>query len=261
MTADDRVPEHADPPPPASRWRRLLRPRARRIDLLVAIPLLVLGFGIAVQVRSTQDDGVLTNARPEDLVQILDELTNRGDRLREEVDSLTGTKERLTTGTGGSDAALAEARRRTQLLGVLAGTVPATGPGVLVRITDPQRQVSASVLLDALEELRAAGAEALQLEGTGPTGRVTGVRLVAASWLTDTEAGILVDGTPLEAPYRFVVVGEAATLAGAVAIPGGVEDVVRQQGGTIEVTRPGTVRVTALRAQTSPRYARPVPTK
>lgn len=238
-------------------WRALLRPRTRRVDLSIAALLLVLGFALAVQVRSTQSDSLLTSARQEDLVQILDELGNRSDRLRDEIDSLTATKQRLTSGSGASEAALAEARRRTQVLGVIAGTVAATGPGVTVRITDPQTKVSASVLLDALEELRNAGAEAVQLEGTGPTGKITAVRVVAQTAFSDDETGVVVDGVLLVAPYRFVVVGDPGTLAGALAIPGGVEDVVGTLDGTVEVTRAARVRVGALRALTAPRYARP----
>ncbi|MCW2543576.1 MAG: hypothetical protein JWM40_1128 [Frankiales bacterium] len=237
--------------------RRALKVRARRVDVLVAVLLLVLGFALAVQVRSAQSDDLLTNARQEDLVQILDELQNRSDRLRQEVDSLTATKQRLTTGSGAQAAALAEARRRTQLLGVLAGTLPASGPGVRVTITDPRTSVSASVLLDALEELRNAGGEAIQLEGTGDSGRATAVRVIAQTALADTTEGILVDGVALRAPYRFVVVGDPATLRGAMGIPGGVEDVVHQQGGTCTTQVAGTVRVTALRALKPSRYARP----
>jgi uncharacterized protein YlxW (UPF0749 family) len=219
--------------------------------------LLVLGFAVAVQVRSTRSDGLLTSARQEDLVQILDELNNRSDRLRQEVTSLTDTRSKLTSGSGADEAALSEAERRTQLLGVIAGTVAATGPGVQVRITDPKTQVSASVLLDALEELRNAGAEAVELQGTGPTGTVTGLRIVAQSYLTDEPDGVIVDGTKLVAPYRFLVIGDAATLAGAMAIPGGVEDAVRQAGGSTEITRSTRIRVGALRVLTAPRYARP----
>jgi uncharacterized protein YlxW (UPF0749 family) len=237
--------------------RRALKVRARRVDVLVASLLLVLGFALAVQVRSTQRDDLLTGARQEDLVQILDELQNRSARLQQEVTSLNATKQRLTTGSGARAAALAEARRRTQLLGVLAGTLPASGPGALVRITDPQGSVSASVMLDALEELRNAGAEAIQLEGAGSDRRVVAVRVVAQTALADTEEGIEVDGQALLPPYRFVAVGDPATLSGAMAIPGGVEDTVHQQGGTCTTETAATVRVTALRALKPARYARP----
>jgi uncharacterized protein YlxW (UPF0749 family) len=248
--------------------RRILRFRSRRVDIAVAVLLGILGFAAAVQVRSTQaDEGVLASARQEDLVAILDDLNSRSARLRQEINTLTATKERLTSGTGQDEAALAEARRRSQVLGILAGTVPAHGPGIQLTISDPDAKITADVLLDALEELRDAGAEAVQIEGpvgddgsaaAGP-GATRAVRVVAATAFTDAEdpGGIEVDGTLLRAPYRFTVIGDPATLAAAMAIPGGVTDNVGQRGGRAVVTRSESVAVTALRPLDRPRYARP----
>jgi uncharacterized protein YlxW (UPF0749 family) len=246
--------------------RRLLTPRLRRVDLAVAVLLAVLGFAAVVQVRSTQEDGPLAAARQEDLVQILDELANRNDRLRAEVAALNRARAELGAG-GDRAAALAEARRRTQLLGVLAGTVPARGPGLLLTITDPDEKIGPEVLLDALEELRAAGAEAVQLEGPvdlsvdpAKGGAVGSVRVVASTALVEgEEGGVLVDGVALFPPYRFVVVGDPGTLASAVGIPGGVVDNVESRGGRALVERRQDVRVTALRVLKAPRYARPAP--
>lgn len=249
------------------RLGRLLRPRLRRVDVAVAVLLAVLGFAAVVQVRSTQEEGPLAAARQEDLVQILDELSNRNDRLRAEVTALEQTRAELTTGGDRSEAALEEARRRAQLLGVLAGTVPAQGPGMLLTITDPQARITADVLLDALEELRAAGAEAVQLEGPvdlsveaaqAPEGQ--SVRVVVSTALVDgPDGGVVVDGTALSPPYRFVVVGEPTTLASAVGIPGGVVDNVEQRGGSAVVEQREEVVVDALRPLQEPRYARPAP--
>jgi uncharacterized protein YlxW (UPF0749 family) len=255
-------------PAPASRWRRvgasLLRPRLRRVDIAVAVLLALLGFAGVVQVRSTKDDGVLASARQEDLVQILDDLNSRALRLRQEVTTLSATQARLTSGTGRDQAALTEARRRAQLLGVLAGTVAARGPGVLVTISDPEHKVGAEVLLDALEEMRDAGAEAVQLEGSvdtdtnAPAAGQT-VRVVAGTAFVDApdSGGIEVDGTLLTPTYRFVVIGDPATIAAALAIPGGVVDNVEQSGGRAVVIRRESVLVGALRALDRPRYARP----
>lgn len=252
---------------PPGPLRRLLTPRLRRVDLAVAVLLAALGFAAVVQVRSTQEGGPLAAARQEDLVQILDELSNRNDRLRAEVSDLTRTREELTGGSGRGEAALAEARRREQLLGVLAGTLPARGPGLLLTITDPQEQLEADVLLDALQELRAAGAEAVQIEGPvdlgapdRPESAGKRVRVVASSDLVDSEdGGVAIDGIVLYPPYRFRVIGDPATLASAVGIPGGVVDNVQFLGGVARVERRNDVRVDALRPLTEPRYARPVP--
>lgn len=233
--------------------RILLRPRLRRVDVLVAVLLAALGFAAAVQVRSTQVEGVLASARPEDLVRILDDLSGRNDRLRAEVSALTEARQRLTS-PDADTAALAEAERRQQLLGVLTGTVPASGPGVVLTVEDPEGGVRAEALLDALEELRAAGAEALQLEGGG-----NAVRVVASTSLLDVEGGVLVDGTVLRAPYRYRVVGDTGTLSSALGIPGGVVDTVARLGGTALVEPSDDVRVTAVRELDAPRYARPAP--
>ncbi|MCA1710492.1 MAG: DUF881 domain-containing protein [Actinobacteria bacterium] len=245
-----------------SSLKRLLRPRLRRVDAAVAVLLAVLGFAAAVQVRSNRgDEGVLASARQEDLVAILDDLSSRSSRLRQEITTLTATRERLSTGSGRDAAALAEARRRAQVLGILAGTVPARGPGVVLTISDPTGKVGADLLLDALEELRDAGAEAVQLEGPvveGVEGPVPSVRVVAATSFVDgEEGGISVDGTLLRAPYRFTVIGDSATIAAAMAIPGGVTDTVEQREGRAVVTRSENVAVTALRPLDRPRYARP----
>jgi uncharacterized protein YlxW (UPF0749 family) len=249
------------------RWRRLLVPRLRRVDLAVAALLAMLGFAAVVQVRSIQEDGPLATARQEDLVQILDELSNRNDRLRAEVSALNQTRAELSRGGDRSAAALAEARRRAQLLGVLAGTVPAQGPGLLLTITDPEERIGPEVLLDALEELRAAGAEAIQLEGpvdlsVEASRAVAGeqVRVVVSTALVEgDEGGVLVDGVPLFPPYRFVVVGDPSTLASAVRIPGGVVDNVEQRGGRALVEQRDEVTVGALRPLETPRYASPAP--
>ena len=245
--------------------RRLLTPRLRPVDLAVAVLLGLLGFAAVVQVRSTQEDGPLATARQEDLVQILDDLSNRNDRLRAEVSALEQARRDITSGSGRTEAALEEARRRAQLLGVLAGTVPARGPGVVVTIADPDGVVRPEVLLNALQELRAAGAEAVQVEGAAPTGEgdggtgATQVRVVASTAFTEGPGGeVVVDGEVLLPPYRFVVVGDPASLAPALRIPGGVVDNVESFGARILVERNDDLQVTALRPLEPPRYARPI---
>jgi uncharacterized protein YlxW (UPF0749 family) len=242
--------------------QRLLRPRVRGVDLLVAVLLALLGFAVAVQVRATQEDRPLVGARQEDLVQILNELGNRNERLRGEIDDLADTRERLSSGSDSTETAIEEARRSAEVLGVLAGTVPAEGPGITLVLRDPDRVLSADVLLDALQELRDAGAEAVQLEGpVGARGESTSttqaVRVVASTSLLDGNDGVRADGVELRPPYRFVVVGEAATLASALGIPGGVVATVEQRGGRAEVEQRESVRVDALRPLDSPQYARP----
>jgi uncharacterized protein YlxW (UPF0749 family) len=246
------------------RLTRLLRPRLRRVDLLVALLLALLGFAAVVQVRASQEDGPLAGARQEDLVQILDDLSNRNDRLRSEIGTLSDAQERLTTGTDRTESALEQARRRAQVLGVLAGTVSAEGPGIRLQLSDPDGALSADALLDALQELRDAGAEAVQLDGPvrpggGASADTRSVRVVASTFLLDTEQGVQVDGVALRPPYAFTVVGDPETLSSALRIPGGVVDTVEGLGGRADVEELDRVRVSALRRLEPPQYASPAP--
>jgi uncharacterized protein YlxW (UPF0749 family) len=244
------MPEQAPQGWQALRSALSLRPTAAR--LVAALLLGLLGFAVAVQVRSTQTEG-LDTLRQSDLVRILDDTSTRATRLRAEADELERTREQLTGGTNSARAAIEDARTRARTLGILAGTVPAQGPGVVLTIADPRGALAADSLLDAIEELRDAGAEAIQV---GP------VRVVAQTAFTDPSdagGGILVDGRKVTTPYEIVAIGDKQTLAAALEIPGGVTETLRQKGATPSIRPADRVEVSALRVPSSPQYARPAP--
>jgi uncharacterized protein YlxW (UPF0749 family) len=166
-------PERAEP---QRRPATLLRPRLNRGQLIVAVLCAVLGFAVAAQVRSNDKDTKFANARQDELVGTLGDLSQRSDRLRSDIRDLDDTKAGLERDTQGQ-AALQDARRRAQTYGILAGTLPATGPGIELTVGDPQSRVRAASLLDTLEELRDAGAEVVQVDG---------VRGPIASWPSAT---------------------------------------------------------------------------
>jgi uncharacterized protein YlxW (UPF0749 family) len=232
-----------------------LRPRATRGQLVAALLCGVLGFAAAVQVRSNQDAG-LAGLRQTDLIRILDTVSERSARLQAEARELENTKERLASGSDGSLSALEEARERTLLLGILAGTEPARGPGITFTINDPKGKVRSDVLLDALQELRDAGAEAVEISSVGGAA----VRVVASTAFSDADGGgVLVDGTRLDPPYRFTVIADPRTLAAALNIPGGVIDVLDQNDAVGVVAQSDELVITSLRPVPKPEYARPAP--
>jgi uncharacterized protein YlxW (UPF0749 family) len=119
---------------------------------------------------------------------------------------------------------------------------------VSITIEDPDRRVPPEVLLDAIQELRNAGAEAFQV---GP------VRIGVDSAFTGSGGAITLDGQPLAAPYEVTAIGDPPTLAAALAIPGGVLDTVRRAGGTMQVEQSDRIVIDALRPSREPLYARP----
>lgn len=241
-----------DPPTSTSSWRRmylLARPRLTRANVFALLLATLLGFALATQVRQTQSQG-LEDLRQDELVRILDDVTQSGNRLDDEIAELEDTRDELARSEGNSPEAIAAAQERADTLGILAGTERATGPGITMTITDEGGGVDAATLLDAVQELRDAGAEAMQIGD---------VRIVASTWFRDSEDGIVVDGRTLEAPYRFTVIGDPQTMSSAMEIPGGVSESVRSKGGEVTVHEFSSINVTALHSNSSPRYAQPHP--
>ncbi|MFH5209819.1 DUF881 domain-containing protein [Antrihabitans spumae] len=230
-------------------------PRPRRTQLVFSIlaVLLVaaLGVAIATKVRGTGSGDSLDSARPADLLVVLDTLNRREASLRQEIAELQRTVDAVQN--SGSSAALEEARARLRALTIAVGTVGAVGPGLELRIDDPQGRVDADVLLATVQELRGAGAEALQL---GDSAGVL-IRVGIDTWVSGTPGNIVVDGRALSAPYNLIAIGDAPTLAAAVNIPGGVADTVSRNGGKLQVRQSDEVTVTALREPKPRQYSQP----
>ncbi|MEV8426348.1 DUF881 domain-containing protein [Streptomyces niveus] len=251
-------PPHNPPPPQGQDEPRqmtgrqrlaagLWPPRVTRAQLIVAVLLFVLGLGLAIQVRSTNDDSALRGARQEDLVRILDELDGRTERLEDEKQRLDDQQTELENSSDQAEEARKQTREKEQQLGILAGTVAAQGPGITLTVQDPGDGVDSDLLLDAIQELRAAGAEAIQ---------VNGVRVVAATYFSGSGGDISVDGKRIEAPYLFKVIGKPQDLEPALNIPGGVVQTLEKEQATATVADADEIVVDALRPAKRPDYAR-----
>ncbi|NWF30436.1 DUF881 domain-containing protein [Streptomyces sp. PKU-EA00015] len=247
--------QQPDPPAdesPSQTGRQRLRaavwpPRVTRAQLIVALLLFVLGLGLAIQVRSNSDESALRGARQEDLVRILDELDNRSQRLEDEKQRLEDQRTELENSSDQAEEARKQTLQKEQQLGILAGTVAAQGPGITLTIGDPSGTVEPDMLLDAIQELRAAGAEAIQ---------VNGVRVVADTFFSGTAGDIEVDGKRVSAPYTFKVIGKPQDLEPALNIPGGVVQTLEKEQATATVERSEKIIVDALRPAERPDYAR-----
>ena len=231
------TPEPAAPPGPAatpepgpaeSSTRSVLAQlafRPSRPHLFIGLLFLMLGLLVALALIRPGDEESWRNARTEDLVQILDDLGARQDRLDTESARLTQLQRDLESGS--TVEALAESRRQLAALQVLTGTTPVTGPGVSIVITDPDGAIDAPVLLDAVQELRDAGAEAIQVGES---------RVVVDTWFADGDKGVTVSGETLASPIAILAIGDPDTMAAALSIPGGLADSVRTRGADFDAS-------------------------
>jgi uncharacterized protein YlxW (UPF0749 family) len=224
-----------------------------RGQAIVAVVLALVACMAVVQVRVNRADDGYQNARREDLIAILDGLGQNTRRLEGEIADLEERKNSLSSSADKAQTAREQAEAQVRTLGILAGTLPAVGPGVRITLNDPEGKMTSSNLLDAIEELRDAGAEAIQINGSA--------RVVASTDFVDDTPGIRIDGQKVNSPYVIEAIGESHNLSEAANFPGGLVSEVTgpQVGGTAEVNELDSVSITALLAAEEHRYARPAP--
>jgi uncharacterized protein YlxW (UPF0749 family) len=221
-------------------------PRATKANMLGGLLAVLLGLAIATQVQLTQERG-LSELSQTDLIRVLDDISSRSSRLDAQIRELEATRDRLKSGTGSSAEALEQAQKRADTLGILAGTVGATGPGISMTLSDPQQSLTAPIILDLVQELRDAGAEAID---------VGGVRVVASSFVGEVDGTITIDGKSVSRPIRIAAIGDSKTLSSAMTIPGGIVETVRQKGASATVVEQDTIEITSLHAAQEPKIAK-----
>jgi uncharacterized protein YlxW (UPF0749 family) len=224
---------------------------------LAVLLCLLLGVAIVTQVRQTESGDALETARPADLLVLLDSLQQREAALNTEVNDLQRNLAQLQASGSSDQAAIENAQARLAALSILIGSVPATGPGVTLKITDSAPGVPAETMLDVINELRNAGAEAMEIRGGG-SGAQSALRVGVDTWVVGNPGALVVDGSTLAPPYSVLAIGDPPTLAAAMNIPGGAVDSIERVGGTIAVEQSDRVDVTALRQPKPRQYAQPV---
>ncbi|WP_324277699.1 DUF881 domain-containing protein [Blastococcus brunescens] len=118
----------------------------------------------------------------------------------------------------------------------------------MITIRDPDDEVAVSDIVDAIQELRGAGAETMQIDG---------VRVGVSTAVTGTPGDLMIDGRPVTSPYEIVVIGSPQDMDTALNIPGGVAQDLNRQGAAVTIEQSEDVVVDALRPLDTPQYASP----
>ena len=223
----------------------VVKPSRRQV--VVAVLLAVLGFAFVVQVRDTKANDTYAGLRESELIQVLDGLTGTAERARREVDRLETRRDELQDENRARSAALDEAAQRVRTLNIIAGLVPVSGPGLRVTITESTSRVAVGSLLDMVQELRTAGAEAMEFNDE--------IRLGADSSFENAVGGIELDDQLLEPPYVLDVIGDQHILRTALTFSTGPVETFGEDGATVDIEELDSVEITSVREASRPEYA------
>ena len=219
----------------------------RRGGWLIALVCVLIGFMVAVQFRTAQDaKGSLSQQRIEEISDRLLQTEHERDELSEELHKMQ------------TAAASTDNQQDKDLLRYRAALVPLEGEGVIVRMDDSTKPAKAGEnpnlyvihdddLLRVVNELRAAGAEAIAINGQ----RLTGTSEIRCAGPT-----LSVNNVRSSAPFEIRAIGDKKSLEKALRMRGGVAETLGVWGIQLDIKASNDVYIPPYRGSIRQSYAR-----
>ena len=219
----------------------------RRGGWLIALVCVLIGFMVAVQFRTGQDaKGSLSQQRIEEISDRLLQTEHERDDLSEELHKMQ------------TAAASTDNQQDKDLLRYRAALVPLEGEGVIVRMDDSTKPAKAGEnpnlyvihdddLLRVVNELRAAGAEAIAINGQ----RLTGTSEIRCAGPT-----LSVNNVRSSAPFEIRAIGDKKSLENALRMRGGVAETLGVWGIQLDIKASNDVYIPPYRGSIRQSYAR-----
>ena len=213
--------------------------------LLIAVVFVVLGFMLSVQYKTTERQRTVRMDRVEDLSERLKVMEAENKQLMEQIDKFR------------SGAISSPADDKMQ---ILAGSTEVEGQGIEIVLDDSNIAKKANEdpnlyilhdedLLRVLNELRAAGAEAISLNDQ---------RIVAMSEVRCAGPTISVNNVRSAPPYVIKAIGAPKTLTSALRLRGGVAETFEFWGIQVKIKTVENLKIPAFKAPRTFEYAKVV---
>lgn len=218
--------------------------------LLVAV---FLGAFLTQQFRVTSyiEQGIPSD-RAQQLLVELKQVEKDTQRLQSEYADLQDKLQRARQGQQQARQALEDELAKTRQA---AGLVPLSGEGLEITLDNPSSAAAPGSLfivrdedlLRLVNELRAAGAQAIAINGQ---------RIIATSEIRLAGSFINVNLSRISPPYHILVVGNRQKLRSALEIPGGLADYLRDLGIELKILEHEAITVPGYSGDVQFTYAK-----
>ena len=223
-----------------------------RGEAAVAAVFLLSGILLAAQMKGVHAQ---TQAQSDNVQYVLD-LEERCRQESARADKLQADLEAGQQQAAQGEVELQTLRDRVTLLEFTAGVTDISGPGVSVVMEDSTARnvtgneadylIHDSDLLRVINELRAAGAEALSLNGE---------RILATSEVRCAGPVVTINGVQKSAPFTIFAIGDSDTLYDALTMRNGVVDILEAWKISVKVVRSDQLTIPGYGGRLEYRYA------
>lgn len=239
--------------------------KKQKFQISMSIVILILVFAVTWQIKGVRKNKAVESQisnRVEVLQQDYKAELDKNEKLLQQIielqSDLTKYREQVTE-SGGAAKILKEELNRAE---TIAGLTDVTGSGIIVTIKDGSSHnvgnivyddgygiVHDTYLLTILNELRAAGAEALSLNDE---------RILATSEIRCAGPTVSINNTKQAAPFEIKVIGNPDTLENALRMPGGAIDEAGFYGIDVTIKKSNKLLIKKYTGASTFKYAQPV---
>ncbi|MCI6255420.1 MAG: DUF881 domain-containing protein [Clostridiales bacterium] len=237
-----------------------MRKKKARGELAVMAAFVVLGFLLAVQLKSVKINTAVdatSASRLETLQELYNDLSSEQDDLKDRLSEAQAELEEYRNAAASGEASEA-LKAEMDRLSMAAGLTDVEGPGVMVVMSDSTAEnttgdeadylIHDSDLLSVINELRDAGAQAISFNGE---------RILATSEVRCAGSVVMVNGKRFAAPFILYAIGDPTTMYNALTMRNGVVDVLSQWKINVTVTMSDQLLIERYKGTLQTDYLRP----
>lgn len=185
-------------------------------SLSLTIICIILGVMIALQYRSVnfnQNAMSLQSQRAEDLMQELIRVQAGNAELRNQLQKLQDEVRLYQSAKSGSDDAFNELVKQLETGKMFAGFTDVTGDGIIINVESGLYSILDTDLLALINELRAAGAQAISINNE---------RVTALTEIRDAPPYTMINKVPMNEPFIIKAIGNPQQLENSLTLINGV---------------------------------------
>ncbi len=205
----------------------------RKGKIAIAVICAVLGLILSLQIKSVREvseGGFLSTQKAQTLAAELKQLRLEKEQLYEVLSELETRLRDYELSEADENLMIKNLRNDLERYQLLAGYLPGEGPGIVVTLNDPQKEIEQThaasfivynyeILLELINTLNAAGAEAISINEQ---------RYIATTEIHYSSNSLFINDTATKPPYEIKAVGNPETLEAALNMRYGIVWQMRQ---------------------------------
>ena len=213
--------------------------------IIISIPVFVLVMMLTAQMKTVSTSTAITEGKREtELIDDLVTLQRMYDELEEKHLQSEKIVEEYKSNSSSNTELITSMEQELQKLEIYAGTTDLVGEGIKITLNDGDKALEPELRSDAVvhdsdiltvvNELKAAGAEAISINGQ---------RIISMSAIRCVGPVVQINYQKVAPPYTINAIGNAQYLESAINIKNGVADLLTEIGVIVDVKRDNNVSI------------------